>query len=140
MSDYSGEFWIINSTVKLGEFMRHFKEDFDEYHWLKVKYTTGKTRSGRQNDSLHVWFRDVANELNKRGIDYKHFFKKFDFEFTEHSVKDHIWKPVQKAVVGFDETHKLERQQVSEIYDIINKKMAEDHGIHVPFGEEHGKV
>lgn len=136
MSDYSGPFWIINSQLKYDNFLKCFKEDFDKYHWLKVKYTTGKTRTGRQNDTLHAWFRDVALALNAAGIDYQHFFTRFDFEFTENSVKDHIWRPVQKAKFGTESTTELERPQVSEVYDIINRKLA-DHGIFVPFGEEH---
>lgn len=130
-----GAFWIIDSEPKLSNLITHIQKEWELHHWLSVKITNGKIRSTRQNAALHAWFRDVANELNAKGIDYKHFFTRFDFEFTEHSVKDHLWKPVQKAVLGTDETHKLERDQVSKIYDVLNRKLSE-HGIHIPLGKE----
>ena len=130
-----GEFFICDSKDKLSNLITHIQKEWDIHHWLQVQIKNGKIRTTRQNAAIHAFFRDVATELNAKGIDYQHFFTRFDFEFTEHSVKDHIWKPVQKAVLGFEETHKLERDQVSKIYDILNRKLSE-HGIFVPLGKE----
>lgn len=140
MSDYSGEFWIINSTQTLGGFMRELKEAFEEHHFVKVKYTVGKKDiTDKQIHAIYPYLRDVARSLNEHGIDYQHFFKRFDFRFSEHSVKEHIWIPVQKALYNTEHIRDLERQQVSEIAEILNKKLAEL-GIFVPFGEEFNEV
>lgn len=94
------------------------------------------TRSSAQNRALHLFFTQVADQLNNIGIAYVHhdLFTGIEIEsqWTMELFKSQVWKKLQKAMFGIDSTTKLKRNQIDPIFETINKFFAE-RGIEVSF-------
>jgi hypothetical protein len=100
------------------------------------KYTS--TRTGRQNQALHLLFEQVAKELNNLGIPFVYRgLKGMEIEttWTKELFKEMTWKPIQKAMFGTDSTTKLKTDEIDKIFEVINKFFAEK-GIEVTFPNE----
>lgn len=96
-----------------------------------IEYTT---RTTTQNSALHVFFRLLAEALNDAGYDMKRVIKpEVDIPWNERSVKEFLWKPIQHAVIDKDSTTRLDTKQVSQVYDVLNRHLAEKFGVSVPF-------
>lgn len=91
-------------------------------------------RTIRQNKALHLFFRLLADEFNEHGLDQRKVLKEtIDIPWTEKAVKEQIWKPIQKALLGIESTTDLERQEVDKVWDVINKNIGEKFGLYIPF-------
>ena len=53
-------------------------------------------------------------------------------DWTMQSAKDYLWRPVQEIMFNKTSTTKLETQEVSEVAQVIDRKMMEK-GINIPF-------
>ena len=76
-------------------------------------------RTNPQNRAIHLFFRQLAAELNGIGVTCKFssilkdvFLEK---EWDEHTIKEFIWRPVQKAVLGKDSTTQLSTTDIDRI-------------------------
>lgn len=93
-----------------------------------------KTRTSNQNNSLHLWFRLLADELNSGGFDMRTLIRdEIDIPWNEYSVKEYLWRPVQIAQLGKKSTTKLTTDEIDKVYETINRAVGERTGIHVPF-------
>ena len=102
------------------------------YH---VEIKTGK-RTSRQRNAMEVYFRLLAKELNNAGLDMRVFLKEsVTLDWEQASVKKMIWHPIMKIQTDKDSTADLDRDEISPIYDTINRHIGEKHGIYVPFPE-----
>ena len=88
-------------------------------------------RTPRQNNSMHLWFEEVARELNDRGIDMRVLVKDLQVSHTKESVKG-IWKAIAEAKYGKESTTQLDSKEIDEIYDEMNRLLAM-HDIHISF-------
>jgi len=88
-------------------------------------------RTEKQNNSIHLWFEEVARELNDRGIDMRVLVKDLQVTHTKESVKG-IWKAIGEAKYGKDSTTKLTSKEIDEIYDEMNRLLSE-FDIHIAF-------
>jgi len=132
-----GELWICDSELKFDNSVKHLTEQWNTHHWLMIKYGTGKTRTIKQQAAIEVYCRNIAEKLNEYGIPFDIFFKHgYRVPWSQEIVKENIWRVMQRAVVQKESTKDLERQEVSEIYDHLNIKLA-DHGIHIPWPVKH---
>lgn len=91
-------------------------------------------RTDQQNRALHKWLRDVASELADLHYDFRDI--RIEIRPTEHLVKEYMWRPVQEALYGSRSTADLEKIEVADVYDHLNKLLGERFGIHVPFPSE----
>lgn len=89
-------------------------------------------RTLQQNRALHKYFSLVAEALNDRQLTVKTIIKA-DIEWNPLSVKEMLWKPIQKAVLQKKSTTELKRKEIDEVYDTINLALGQKFGIHVPF-------
>lgn len=89
-------------------------------------------RTIKQNNSLHKYFELLAEELNNAGLDMKHVIT-VDIPWSSDTVKQWLWKPVQKAQLLKESTTELTTAEVNKVYETINRLMAEKFNIHVPF-------
>lgn len=136
MTDFQGEFSIVNSEDKLNHLLTELANLWNEHKFISVQVKTGKTRTQKQNAALHVYLRMLADELNNQGITIQQFFDEgYEMPWTPEIVKDNIWRVIQKAVIGEEKTSKAERPDYSKVYDILNKKLSES-GIHIPWPEK----
>lgn len=96
--------------------------------------TQPKQRTSKQNAALHVYFKELADELNARGLDMKQTLRHdIEIPWDEHNIKEHLWRPVQLAKTGKTSTTELEPGEVSKVYDIINNVIATKFGIELEF-------
>lgn len=86
-----------------------------------------RRRTLRQNDSLHLYFTLLANELNAHGLDMRTFIKQgVEIQWTPYSVKEYLWKATQKALFGTKSTTELDKsQEINAVYDAINRAVIE---------------
>lgn len=96
-----------------------------------------------QNRSLHLYFEWLAESLNRQGIDKKVFFQTISLsvDWNKESVKNDIWKILQDHIYPeTGSTRKLDNKKLSDIYDVLNKRMSELFGLHVRFPDEADKA
>ncbi len=119
-------------AVKVGEIIA--KHEIGEYGFC-VEIL--ETRTIPQNSSLHLYFTWLAKALNDAGLAMQMQFlgKELEVEWTGKSVKTNIWLPAMEAATGKTKTSKLQRREVSAIYDVLNRFFIEKHDIYVPFPE-----
>lgn len=91
-------------------------------------------RTIAQNSALHLWFTQLAEELNAAGYDMRQVIRQdIEIPWTPYSVKEYLWRPVQRAQLGKKSTTQLDTLDIDRIYEILNKTIGERTGIHVPF-------
>ena len=63
----------------------------------------------RQQNSLHVYLRQVARALNDAGYSIQEVLKNFtmELEWSEESVKEVLWRSAQKRMFGKESKNKL---------------------------------
>lgn len=92
------------------------------------------TRSGLQNAAMHQYFKMLMVALNDAGLDVRRTMRAdVSVPWNEKLVKELIWRPVQRAMKGKDSTTALFKMELSDIYEVINRHMSENHGVHVPW-------
>ncbi len=79
----------------------------------------------------------LAEELNEAGLDMKAVLKPtVDIPWNTINAKEHLWKPIQEALLHKDKTSNLNTDEVTKVYEVINRHMGQKFGIHVPFPTE----
>ena len=89
-------------------------------------------RTIQQNRALHMYFNFVKDALLNNGITVKAAIKP-EIPFDMDSVKNFMWRPIQKAVLGKASTTRLSRKDIDSVYEVMNKLLGERYGIHIPF-------
>lgn len=84
-------------------------------------------RTNQQNKALHKFCQLLADELTEKHIDKREFFRESYYaQWTPISVKEDIWKPVQKALTKKESTRELSKSgEIDLIWDTINKLLIE---------------
>ena len=105
---------------------------------IQIKRTT-YIRTDAQNNSIHKYFEMVSTALTEKGLtfDLKMGEKIVKLDWTPNLVKEAMWKPIMKALVGKSSTTQMDKvEDINKIYDHINKFLSENFFIHVPFPHE----
>lgn len=106
-----------------------------ECHKSNCKHVNSR-RTVDQNRAMHLYFAHVAQELNNAGLPIKETLShyKVDLDWDERSVKELIWRPIQKALLGVTSTADLKKtQDIDRVYEHVNRFLGEKLGVHVPF-------
>lgn len=91
-----------------------------------------KQRTELQNRSLHLYFTQLAEELNNSGYDMKKVLKpSVDIPWNSKSIKEFLFRPIMKIQTGKESTTDLTTKEIDEIYDVINRHIGEKFGIHI---------
>lgn len=93
-------------------------------------------RTVTQNNAMHKYFELLAQALNDAGYDMKVMIElapKMSADWTKTAVKEKIWKEFQDAMLSKKSTTKLETEEVSKIYENVNRRISELTGVTVPF-------
>jgi hypothetical protein len=92
-----------------------------------------KQRTIKQNRSLHLFFRLLADELNFSGLDMRKTLKpSIDIPWTDKNIKEFIWKPIQEAMILKKSTTEMNTGDMTKIWEVINKNIGEKFGVEVP--------
>ena len=127
---------IFNTQNKIGagNAIKELARLTDSGEIIELKKVS-KNRTSLQNRALHLFFTQVANELNDSGILFIYRgLKGMEMEtpWTGELFKSFTWKPIQSAMFGTESTTKLKTNQIDKIFVVINKFFA-DKGIEITF-------
>lgn len=125
--------YTVNSEARKQEFLLHVEELYNQHKYVTFSYTTGRQRSAAQNNALHMWLGRLAKELNDAGLDMRVVLKpEVHIPWTLYSAKDHLWRPVQRAICGKDSTVDPERGEYIQIYQTISRHLSQSNGFTAP--------
>lgn len=125
---------IFNLNIQPERAVNHLQELIKTGAIVEIK-NVKQTRSNLQNRALHLFFTQIAKELNDNGIPFIYTgLKGMEMEtlWTPELFKEMTWKQLQKAMFGTTSTTKLKRNEIDPIFEVINKFFAE-RGIQVNF-------
>ena len=92
------------------------------------------TKSDQQRKALHLYFELLAEALNDAGYDMRKTLKKdIEIPWTKELVKDFLWRPIQKAMTRKTSTEDLDKLEVPDIYDVLDRHTSSKLGIHIEF-------
>ena len=97
-----------------------------------------KPRTGQQNKALHKYCELLADALNSAGYEMKAVLavKQVDVPWSPDSVKEVLWRPIQEAMTGKHSTTQLDRMEPGQVYEVLNRHMASNFGVSVPWPSE----
>ncbi len=99
--------------------------------------STDRPITDAQRNALHVYFRTLAKALNDAGLDMRSTLKdEIEIPWSEHTVKSHLWKLLQKAITNKTSVTQLHSRELNEIFDVLNLHLSQKLGIKVPFPRE----
>lgn len=93
-----------------------------------------KLRTLQQNKALHLWFSQLADELNLAGLDVKKTLSQdIEHPWTPNLIKELIFRPVMTSYLQKTSTTKLTTAEIDKVFDVINKFIGEQFGLHITF-------
>jgi GH18 family chitinase len=93
-----------------------------------------KKRTLTQNRALHKYFGLLSDELNTLGLDMKTVLKpEVEIAWSSESVKNYLWRPIQKVMLEVDSTKDLNTKQIDKVFDVLNRHIGEKFGVHIAF-------
>ena len=87
-------------------------------------------RTDKQNNSIHLWFRQIGEVLNDAGFEQKITIGG-DIPWTEWSIKV-LFVKIAKAMYGKKHTADLTTLELTKVSEVLNRLLG-DQGIHIPF-------
>jgi hypothetical protein len=131
-----GHQWLVDHKDKLDFFIAFITAELQSgsHHLYSIKPAG---RSEKQNNAMHLWFRQIAEKLNDGGYHATHpFNNEVEIPFTEMLVKEMLYKPVIKAMYDKKSTSRLSGRELSEAAEVLVRWLAEHKGFLVPFPSE----
>lgn len=100
----------------------------------KINLIDMAQRTSQQNKALWLWFERLAETLNAAGLDQRVVLKpSVQIPWDKDDIHDQLWLSIQKAMFKTDSTTELTKQQVSEVFDVLNRHLSEKFGVSVQF-------
>ena len=100
---------------------------------VEIKKIANK-RTYTQNNAIHKYLDMLALEFNNAGLTVQQVLAQaIEREWTMLGAKEQIWRPIQLALTNEQSSTQIKREQVSAIYDTINRHTGEKFGLYVPF-------
>lgn len=100
------------------------KKKFKNYE-VNINFLNDK-RTVQQNNALHLWFQQLADALNEKGITAQQIFSRPVENFWTPEIVKEIWRKVQKAMFGKRSTTQLFKTgEIDKVYDVLNKLISE---------------
>jgi hypothetical protein len=115
--------------------------DSEAFTWLMnaqegdtIEVKVGK-RTSQQNNAIWKFCELLAAALNDSGFDMRTypFREGLSIPFAKESVMETFWRPVQVAMLGKTSTRELDRRDVNQVYEALDRAMSERVGVHVEF-------
>jgi hypothetical protein len=96
-----------------------------------------KQRTAQQNRALHKYFELMADALNEAGLDMRVVLKpEVDIPWNKITVKEYLWRPMQKAQLDKKSTTELTTLEINEVFETMNRHLSSKFGkwsVHIPF-------
>jgi len=131
------ETWTVKD-INTCKFFVAYVEDQAEQGIDRVYKIQKADRTWRQNNTLHLLFRQMAKALNDAGFEIPHPFKPdLEIPYSEESVKELLYKPIITMYFKVDRSTDLDTEQLSESMTILVDAVNRNTGVyvHIPTGE-----
>lgn len=91
-----------------------------------------KTRTSKQNNSLHKFLQDLADAMNEAGLDMKTVLKpEVEIPWTQVSAKEFLWRPIQQVMTGKDSTTEPTTKDYLAIQETLIRHLSSKFGVSV---------
>ena len=91
-------------------------------------------RTIKQNSSLHLGLRNLAEKFNDAGLDMRKVLKPaVEIPWTESSVKEFMFNPISEIMCDGKTSSELNTQEIQAVWDVLIRHTGEKHGITVPW-------
>lgn len=132
---------IIDSILKLSQAISFIDEQWRKDHFLEIKIVRrAKQRTDQQRKAIEVYCRELATALNDAGLDQRAVLAQMregvEIPWQQETVKDTLWRRIQVAILGKESTTKLNADEVSRVYDTLNRWTGSTFGVSVQFPEK----
>ena len=128
-----GDFWLVRNEHQRERLIEAIRNQRIGDFGFQAQLSTGQ-RTPQQNKAIYKYFTLLADDLNARGLDMKKVLKEsVTIEWNKDMVKKYLWSPIQKAVIGEASTTRLDRKQVSEVYEVLANHLATKFDVIIDF-------
>lgn len=123
--------WTVRNKDTAKFFIAYVEDQLEQ--GIDRVYTIEKAdRTYRQNRTLHLLFRRMAEALNEGGFEIAHPFKPdLEIPWSEHSVKDLLYRPIITSYFKVERSSLLDTAQLSESMDILVDAVNRNTGVYV---------
>ena len=124
----SGESWLVDSREKAEAFcqfvMDQLREETPRLYSIKRA-----TRSVKQNNALHLLFREIASAMNDAGYTRPHPWGKMEIPYSEVAIKEMFYVPIIDKVYQKQHSSDLNTKELSESVEYLLDAVAQNTGI-----------
>jgi hypothetical protein len=100
----------------------------------------GIAHTVKQFNALHVYCEWLADALNAQGLDMRKTLKEgIEIPWSKDMVKEFLVKPILEALTKKKSTTEMSTVEMIEVYEVLNKHLAEKFCIHVPWPKDESK-
>jgi len=126
-----GQTWRVTDQNTAKFFIAYIEDQVEQ--GIDRVYTIQKLdRTYRQNNALHLLFREMAKALNDAGFEISHPFKPdLEIPWSEHSVKELLYRPIITSYFKIDRSSLLDTEQLSESMTILVDAVNRNTGVYV---------
>ncbi len=123
----------IDSELALAEHIRDLRKRWYESKYLIVTVREGRQRTLTQNRALHLWLGMLADTLNAAGLDMRKVLRQdIDLPWNTDNAKEHLWRPIQEAVISKSSTVDADRIEYSKVFEVLTHHLSTKLGIECP--------
>lgn len=135
----------VNSDKTLNEAISALCQQYREHPYMEVDIAVGqRQRSDQQRKAIEVYCAELAKAMNAAGLDQRAVLASMregvEIPWSQDRVKDTLWREVQKAMLDKSSTTNLSRQEVSQVYEALNRWTSQTLGVSVAFPERMRRV
>ena len=103
-----------------------------EWKWIVRIEKVSEKRSDLLNNALHLWFQMIAEALNDSG-QYMILPTKFYGDWTDVSVKEILWRPLQVKMFNKTSSADLSNKEACEVIEGVIRILGEVFSLTVNF-------
>jgi hypothetical protein len=111
---------------------------------MAATVTTNQTsvRSIKQNAAMHLYWTIMSKALNAAGWTKKKYFavKVMDVDWTPESFGEDVWRGLQEALYMHRKTSKLDKKEVTTVYENVNRHLGNTCGVSAEFPSMDGQM
>lgn len=124
----------INSEIALAKAQKQLADLWRENKYLEVKVERkAKQRTLTQNRALHLFCQWLAETLNEAGYDMRKTLREdVDVPWTQASVKEYLWRPIQAAMTEKQSTTEITTAEPTDIHAVLSRHLGERLGLVCP--------
>lgn len=126
--------WTIKNRFQATAFCEYVIQEAEkgsEWTYTLEKGET-KSRSSNQNNGAHAAFRRLSEALNDAGYGIAHPFRpEMEIPYSEHTVKDLLFRPIIKALYDKESTSDLSPTEMSHAFEVMMGRVTELTGVYV---------